>query len=395
MKAFIKGIINHRSRKSIRLFLSLYLQYWWLNITKIFYSKNDLGTKYQQLYSLQGKRFVAHANELGGLIVKLGQYLRTRVDFLPKEYLRELANLQEEVVPIDSKELNKEIEAQFPGPLQEFISEFCDRPMQITSLWQIHEAKLTDGQLVAVKVKRPEISALIAADTISIKILLSLANRVTEIRYKLPLEDIYDEFIETVFNELDFQLAVENSEEFRENFAEDNQIYHPKIFENLTTANLVTMELVKGIPINQYQKLDRRGLNRRELAEKLLSSFLMQTLVDGLVNTNIHPDFILVNPQGKLVLLNFGLGQRLAPDLKDTMVTLLMSLGRNGPKLATLPLKLPERSYFLRQSLIKITELCYGLDPEFDFMKVAGPFIRHMFSGEESRDVGEEVLIID
>ncbi|MHB8170747.1 MAG: ABC1 kinase family protein [Thermincolia bacterium] len=434
MKDLIRLIFNQRFRKVVGLFFIFYLQFWWLNKLKRFYSEDKIEAKYKQIYRKQGQMFADRAIEYGGLLIKLGQFFSSRVDLLPEEYTQELSKLQDAVTPVRTDEIIKTIEAEFNRPINEVYSHFNNEPIAAASLGQVHEGVLPDGRRVAVKVLRPGIEEVIAIDLEAIRVVTIFGKRVERISNMADLDEVYFEFWDTVNDELDYIKEVKNAEEFRNNFIDDDRIYIPKIFDHLSTAKVITMEFIEGIKINEYQLLADQGYNKGELAEILLSSYLRQFLADGFFHADPHPGNIFVNKEGKIVFLDFGMVGRVNSQMKDSMIDLIMGVVKRDPGavveafgtlgflrphadrgtmmksitfmldqfygdvkaidfnefshelrefLYSQPFQVPARTVFLGKALNTLTGLCFGLDPNFNLVKVASPYINEMFGGEE------------
>lgn len=443
MRDFIKLIFNQRFRKVVGLFVIFFLQFWWLNKIKRFLSAEKQEIKYKQLYTRQGKMFTDRAIQFGGLLIKLGQFFSARVDILPKEYTEELSELQDAVTPVSTNKIIDRIEREFSRPLKEIYRYFNPEPIAAASLGQVHEAELINGEKVAVKVLRPGIEEVISIDLEALKVVTLFAKRVEKIKNIAALDEVYDEFWDTVNDELDYVKEAKNADEFRENFANDERIYIPQIHWELTTKKVITMEFIEGIKINEYELIDEQKVNKSALAETILSSYLVQFLVNGFFHADPHPGNILVNKEGKLVFLDFGMVGRVDNHMKENMIELIMGLVKNDPGavvqsfddlgflkphadrstllkgvrlildrfygdvksidfeefsqelrefIYSQPFQLPARTVFLGKALNTLIGICFGLDKDFNLVKVATPYINQMFGSEEKGGIN---LILD
>lgn len=444
MKEFIRLIFNKRFRQIVMLFFIFFIQFWWLNKIKRFFTIEKMNEKYRRLYSKQARSFTNLALSFGGLLIKLGQFFSSRVDLLPTEYTDELAKLQDAVTPIKTSEIKTRLNREFSKNLEDLFSYFAEEPIAAASLGQVHEAKLFDGSKVAVKVLRPGIEQIIDIDLEALKVLILFAKRITRIKETVDLDEVYLEFVETVIDELDYVKEGKNADKFREMFKMDDGIYIPKIYWEITTEKVITMEFMEGFKINNNALLDENNIDRHALAERLLSAYLKQVLFDGFFHADPHPGNLLVDDNGKLIFLDFGMVGRVKQDMKRDMRDLIMGLVKKDAgavveaftKLGFLratadksillksvqlmldkfygdinninfdefslelreflysqPFQLPARTVFLGKALNTLVGLCYGLDEDFNLLEVAKPYVMGEIFGEETSSAGS--LLID
>lgn len=444
MKEFIRLIFNKRFRQIVMLFFIFFIQFWWLNKIKRFFTIEKMNEKYRRLYSKQARSFTNLALSFGGLLIKLGQFFSSRVDLLPTEYTDELAKLQDAVTPIKTSEIKTRLNREFSKNLEDLFSYFAEEPIAAASLGQVHEAKLFDGSKVAVKVLRPGIEQIIDIDLEALKVLILFAKRITRIKETVDLDEVYLEFVETVIDELDYVKEGKNADKFREMFKMDDGIYIPKIYWEITTEKVITMEFMEGFKINNNALLDENNIDRHALAERLLSAYLKQVLFDGFFHADPHPGNLLVDDNGKLIFLDFGMVGRVNQDMKRDMRDLIMGLVKKDAgavveaftKLGFLratadksillksvqlmldkfygdinninfdefslelreflysqPFQLPARTVFLGKALNTLVGLCYGLDEDFNLLEVAKPYVMGEIFGEETSSAGS--LLID
>jgi len=266
--------------------------------------------------------------ELGPTFVKLGQLLSLRPDLVPPEYATELSKLQDEAAPFPSAQAKRIIEGGLGCPLEELFAEFDEEPLAAASLAQVHRALLRDGTEVVLKVQRPGIRDVIRADLI---ILEDLAGVIA--RY-VPESEPYDpvgtvrEFAKTLRRELDFVREGRNMEVFRRNFSGDETIYIPRIFWELTTSEVLTMERIVGIKVTDLEALERAGLDRRQIALNGAKAILKQVFEHGFFHADPHPGNILVLKDNVIAPLDFGMVGRLDRPLQEAIGELLVGIVR-------------------------------------------------------------------
>jgi ubiquinone biosynthesis protein len=267
--------------------------------------------------------------ELGPTFIKLGQVLACRPDMLPFEYSRELTKLTDAVAPFPSKKAKEIIEQDLHGPVERIFAAFDDIPVAAASIAQVHRATLLDGTEVMVKVQRPDIDKIIDRD---ISIMRGIADliesQVPELApYNVP--GIVDEFARTIKKELDFYIEAANAAQLRNNFDKSDVLYIPRIFSELSTKRVLVLERIEGIRINDFQRLDEAGFDRRDIALKGAAAYFKMVLRDGLFHADPHPGNIFVLPDGRLGLVDFGIMGRVTEENMQLFANIFVALSEH------------------------------------------------------------------
>jgi len=155
---------DKRFRTIISMFLKFVFQLWWVNKKGRFLTEDKFQKQIKEIYRKQARMFAETASDLGGLLIKLGQFFSSRVDILPEEYTSELSTLQDAVRPVKTEEIIKRIEAEFCCPIAEVYTNFSQDPVASASLGQVHVAEIKGHNKVAVKILRPGIETIIQTD---------------------------------------------------------------------------------------------------------------------------------------------------------------------------------------------------------------------------------------
>lgn len=251
------------------------------------------------------------AVDLGGLLIKLGQFLGARADLLPGEALQELAGLQDDVPAERFSDLTAVLEREWGAPIHDVCAEIDPVPAGSASLGQVHRARLKDGREVAIKVQRPGIAALVRADLSALRFVLRVVARVSPAANRFTdLPALYREFSRTVAEELDYQREARNAERFAGIFADRADILVPTVVKEYSTRHVLVLEWMDGIKIAQIAALDAAGVDRAALARQLADAYLKQILEIGFFHADPHPGNLLVqaDPAGaRLVFLDFGM----------------------------------------------------------------------------------------
>ena len=240
------------------------------------------------------RRFRGLAVDMGGVLIKLGQFISIRVDILPIEVISELAGLQDEVPPENITDVIALLEEEFNRSLSQVFAEFEREPLAAASLAQTHRATLPDGQSVVVKVQRPGINVLVETDLAAIAVALRWLKWYPRISRRVNLDWLAEEFTTVTLNELDFQSEGKNIERFARDFSDDPQVYLPQVYWEYTSGRALTMENVAYIRMGDLAAIDAAGISRSDLAKKLYALFLKQLFVTHFVHADLHPGNIFI-----------------------------------------------------------------------------------------------------
>ncbi len=446
MSEFFKLMKDLRFRRTMRMIFKFTWDFWWLGRQKHFISGRRLEVKTKALYRKQATYFTKTAMEMGGLIIKLGQHVSAQVDILPKEIIDELSKLQDSVDSVDLSEIQQKVESELGASISEIFAEFSLAPIAAASLGQVHRATLRTGEDVAVKVMRPGVEHIIAIDWKSIQVAIRLLKRWTKIRDFMDLDAVYDEFHETVMDELDYQKEGRNAEDFQLQFIHRDDVVVPAIHWSYTTSKVLTMEFLEGVKINNFAQLDAWGVDRTKLAKSLIEIFVEQILLEGFFHADPHPGNVLVQPDGTIALIDFGMVGRIPDDMKAQMVALLMAVylkdahgaidaltrlrflrrnvdlevfsrnltslfeqingdtfdlsfvtsGDNAEELRDFlysqPFQLPANTTFLGKAIGTVYGLCTGLDPELDLIGTVKPYVEEVVRSDLRGNVFSNVV---
>jgi ubiquinone biosynthesis protein len=256
-------------------------------------------------------------SELGPSFIKLAQILSSRPDLITKTYAEEFGKLQDKVPPFPSDEARGIIESEFSAALQEIFSDFDDIPTAAASIAQVHNATLKTGEKVIVKVQRPNIRELLETDITILKVIARLIVKyIPESRVFNP-EGVVEEFSKTVRKELDFHSEARYAQRFKRNFAENPDICIPEIYPDFLSGKVIVMERLDGVRIDDIQTIESLGLDRSEIATKGVDAYFKMVLEDGFFHADPHPGNIIVMPDGRIGIMDFGITGWLTPDIME------------------------------------------------------------------------------
>jgi ubiquinone biosynthesis protein len=273
--------------------------------------------------------------ELGPTFIKLGQILSTRADLIPLEFCNELEKLQDQVPAFEYKKAEEQIRNEFKKPVSKIFDNFSTEPKAAASLAQVHSAELKTGEKVIVKIQRPNIKMTIATDLEILYWLANLAEKhIEESRIYNPVE-VVNEFKKTILKEIDFNTEANNTERFRRNFKNDNTVYIPGIFRDLSTAKILTMERIKGIKSTDLKRIERAGLDRKQVAINGANALLKQIFIDGFFHADPHPGNMFVLDNNRIAFIDFGMVGRIDEEAKAQLASILSAfLERDVPEMS-------------------------------------------------------------
>lgn len=279
--------------------------------------------------------------ELGPTFIKFGQVLSTRSDFIPPEYLFELAKLQDDVPPFSYEDVESIFLAEMGHKPEELFSEFKRAPVAAASIGQVHEGVLRDGDKVVVKVQRPEIEKIIAVDLEILAHIAALMEKYLEELQGHRPTSIVEEFARTISKEIDYSVEIGNIERFAKQFERNKTIYVPKVYRDLSCERILTMENIQGVKASDVDQLRKQGADLPLVAERGTNLIMEQIFVHGFFHADPHPGNIFILPDNLICFLDFGMMGRLSRQNRDDFTDLVLYIvARNERKVMESVLKL-------------------------------------------------------
>ncbi|TQL48087.1 putative unusual protein kinase regulating ubiquinone biosynthesis (AarF/ABC1/UbiB family) [Homoserinimonas aerilata] len=357
------------------------------------------------------RHFHALALDLGGLMIKVGQFMSSRLDVLPTEITSELEGLQDEVPPADFAEVRTLAETDLGVPLERAFSFFDPSPIAAASLGQVHRARLSpaDAELmgfadVVVKIQRPGIDAIVAVDLAALRKVAGWLNRVAAISRRVDLPALVKEFAAVSMEEIDYLHEGANAERFAENFSDNPGVRAPTVVWERSTRRVLALSDVAAIKINDRESLIAAGIDPAAVAVGLSSAMFDQLFVHGFFHADPHPGNIFVTPHSPaaggpatgwaLTFVDFGMMGEVPDTLKSGLqrlviavaardsqglVSSIRAMGMLLPSAESAPLERALGELFDRFGGLGFAEL-QNVDPhEFrDFAKKFGDTMRTM-----------------
>ncbi len=286
------------------------------------------------------------AADMGGVMIKLGQFISSRLDVLPPEVIAELATLQDEVPSVPFVQIRRVLVEELSPPEDRFTA-FEAAPVAAASLGQAHRARLPDGARVVVKVRRPGIGRLVATDLKALAVVARWAMRLPFIARRANVPALLSEFSAVLLEELDYAHEADNAEAFARMFAADKGIYIPRVYREHSTHRVLTLEDVTAIKITDYERIEAARVDRRDVARRLITTYLWMVFIQRFYHADPHPGNLFVYPlnpdspsgsgthadgsplRGRpfyLIFVDFGMAGRLTPEIEAGLRATLYAL---------------------------------------------------------------------
>ncbi len=294
------------------------------------------GRSRERRLALLGRVALHLFRSLGATFIKIGQFLSTRGDLLPRPVRAALAELQDRVGPFPFARVRATLEEELGEAPEAVFAELDPYPLASASISQVHRGRLADGRQVAVKVLRPAIEATVRLDVQVIRFWARLLALLPWLRHFEPCA-IVDEFASAVWLQLDLRTEAENNRRFAANFASDPAIGVPWLVDELCTQRVLCMELITGVRINGPDWDPALG---ERLARVGFRALLQMIFSHGFVHADLHPGNLIVTGD-RVVLLDLGLVARLTPERREGLARLFGAwAGQDPARVAAVMLEL-------------------------------------------------------
>jgi predicted unusual protein kinase regulating ubiquinone biosynthesis (AarF/ABC1/UbiB family)/nucleotide-binding universal stress UspA family protein len=277
--------------------------------------------------SERAQRVRAALEELGPTFAKLGQILSTRSDLISPELAAELEKLQDDVKPLTEAEVVQVMEQELRVPWEDLFASIESEPLAAGTIGQVHRATLEDGRRVVIKVQRPRAEEEILRDLGLFEVFAEKALARDALRATVDIPALVEHLSSSLRRELDFRQEAANIERMREQLASYDRLDVPRLHPELSTSRLLVLDFVDGVPLLDAPESEER----REAGHQLLEAFSRHILVDGFFHADPHPGN-LVWAEEKIYLLDLGMVGELGPELRETLVVLLLAFARDDPR---------------------------------------------------------------
>lgn len=439
-------LTNARYRRIILFFASVIgnIIFWDMFLRRI--GLGWLGERSQKGRHLRFARAYRRlAIDLGGVLIKVGQFLSSRVDVLPEYITEELSGLQDEVPAADFADVRARLEAELGAGWRERFSSFDEAPLAAASLGQTYRARLAGGEPVVIKVQRPGIDAIVEVDLAALVTVSRWLKRYDPIRKRADIEALLREFSVVLRQELDYVREAANAVRFAELFADDPGVTIPRVYPELGTLRVLVLEDVGFTKITDYDQIAALGVDRAEVAERLFKTYLTQIFEHRFFHADPHPGNLFVQPADgehgwRLVFIDFGMVGEVTPSIRQAIRDAVIAVGTRDPSrlirsfqavdallpgadldriaaaqqavfdrywgrsmselravdrrevrefmsqfrdlLFELPFQVPENLIYLGRTVAILSGMCTGLDPNFNLFVAITPFAEQLLAEE-------------
>ena len=337
-----------RYRRIMRFAAGALVQAWWFELVlpRIGLRKFAVRGRIPRLQKL-ARRFHVLAADLGGLMIKAGQFMSSRLDVLPPEITQELEGLQDEVAAETFESIRAQAESELGMPLEQAYLSFDPTPIAAASLGQAHRARLSPGiagdlgfENVVVKVQRPGIESIVAVDLAALRRVARWLSKVRLVSSRADAPALVEEFAATSLEEIDYLHEGASAERFVADFAEDRRVRAPVVVWDRTTLRVLTLSDVTAIKISDIAALTAAGIDPAEVAQELARSTFQQIFVAGFFHADPHPGNIFVTPlpsgDWQLTYIDFGMMGEITDSLRAGLRDFILAVvARDGRALVT------------------------------------------------------------
>jgi ubiquinone biosynthesis protein len=277
---------------------------------------------------------------LGATFIKVGQIMSTRPDLVPEHLTQALSHLQDDVGPFPYEAVARTIAEDLGRPVGQIFAEFSPRPIASASVSQVHKARLPDGRVVAVKVRRPDVVEICSFDLAVMRFVARMLGKIPSLSAVSP-ESSVEQFGRAIHAQLDFRIEARNNRRFRENFRDEPEVVFPEVFEEYSSERILCMSHIEGTKVLDAS---HRLSDPKHIARLGLRALMKMIFEDGFVHADLHPGNIFVLDDHRIAIVDLGLVGELDPPHRatfsrffaawagrdaDTMAHLLYSLAIN------------------------------------------------------------------
>tara|TARA_B100000965_G_scaffold384768_1_gene385331 strand:- start:2137 stop:3582 length:1446 start_codon:yes stop_codon:yes gene_type:complete len=287
-------------------------------------------------YKPNGEKLAIYLESLGPIFTKFGQLLSTRTDILDFETAKQLEKLTDNCKPFDVLTFKQIVESELGDSIDNIFESFEETPLAAASLAQVHSAKLKNGNEVVIKVLRPNIKKRVNKNLRLLKAAGRIFSYIYKESYRLKPNEVIKDYESTIFKELDLKLEASNTNLTRKNFLNSKELYIPEVYWEFTTTKVMVLEKIDGIPCTDIAKIEKHGINKKDLAENGVMIFLNQVFRDNFFHADMHPGNIFVakkNPENAgYIAVDCAITGSLSNDERYTLARMLQAVLKQNYK---------------------------------------------------------------
>jgi ubiquinone biosynthesis protein len=307
----------------------------------------------EQAHRERARRLTGRIASLGPSFIKLAQVFAIRADIVPQLYVEELSRLHDRVPPFPTAEVRKRIQAELKQPVETVFDSFNEQALAAASLGQVHRARYR-GEDVIVKVLRPGVEELVAIDIRVVQNLVFVLEQFIDHHIVRSTRTIIDEFSRVIAEEMDFHHEADNVERFGDLFRSSEFVIIPKVYREVTTQRVLVMQFFEGFSVTEVDEIVRHNIDTKRMIENLIEFYGNQLLVHGFFHADPHPGNILIRPDARIVLLDYGMVLEVTPELRQDLVRIVVAAVRSDvDELINMAYKLDMLEYDVNPSTVR------------------------------------------
>lgn len=299
----------------------LFLRVYWSQFT------NESSVKKDKMWEKLGYKFKKTLFELEGPLIKVGQYLSIRGDLLPSGFIKQIQDLTDQVPPSPWDEIERVLIREWQGAIDSKLQLIEKQAIASASIGEVYKGLLHDGTIVAVKVQRPTIESIVKTDFRSLSIIFWFVQRFSPVpKGMVDFNMLYHELKVVIERELDFESEMQTGLHFQQRFENLSFVKIPHIYKDLCTSQVLVMEWVEGARMSDLEFMDKHQIDRQNVASQLCQIFLPQWLEPGTFHADPHGGNLLIQEDGTIVLLDFGMTGTVSKQDTDNFQELILAI---------------------------------------------------------------------
>lgn len=312
-------------------------RYAWRFIASKFISSERSQELYYIAHKKTARQITKSLLELKGLYIKIGQTLSVMSNILPTEFTEGLESLQDSVPPHPFNEVNERFLIDFGKTAEELFHSIDPIPIASASLGQVHVATHKNGDKLAVKLQYPNIDTITKRDLKTIQNIFGIIHLIFP---QYNLKEVFAECRDTLSKELDYLNEAANIALIQNNNRDNSQIIFPKVYPELSSKKVLTLSFVEGTKITQLSKGSPTSFDTQSIAVTLIHFYCKQIFQDGIYHADPHPGNIIITPDGKIGMLDFGAVATVSRQMREGLTQFIEGLIKKDSRLLAQALKL-------------------------------------------------------
>lgn len=326
-----------RKRKAYFTAFQVFMSYFWLKTKSKVFGQKYYNRRINDLHLKNADRIKTRVQELQGLFIKFGQLISNLSNVLPEEFRAPLEELQDHIQPKPYTEIEATIEKELGKKPDDIFTSFNKEPLAAASIGQVHRATL-NGEQVIIKIQHKNIDTIAHADLEILQNLVKLHGYFMDMQ---GLDHTYEQVRLMIEEELDYQIEAKSMVSIDENLKASPElgVKIPKVYQKFNTKKILVAEFCEGTKIGNTKTIEDWGLDKDDLAKRLIELYCKMILVDGFYHADPHPGNILVNKENEIVLLDFGATANLSEKTKKAIPELIEAVISNDTEGTVLALK--------------------------------------------------------